>query len=106
MGYKQQGIRAHTSGRDCACDQRQPRERRRPCPLRGQSRSSGTAPGAPDHRDRLVANPIASFVTPPTRMRSCPDLLDQGWPRDQLRRPARDRQHRGHASSRPAVRRD
>jgi len=38
-------------------------------------------------------------------MRSCPDLLDQGWPRDQLRRPARDRRHRGHASGRPAVRR-
>jgi hypothetical protein len=35
--------------------QRQPRERRRPCAPRGQSRSSGTAPGAPDRRDRRVA---------------------------------------------------
>ena len=36
----------------------QPRERRRPCAPRGQSRSSGAAPGAPDLRDRRVANAI------------------------------------------------
>jgi hypothetical protein len=38
--------------------QRQPRERRRPCAPRGQCRSSGTAPSAPDRCDRRVANPI------------------------------------------------
>jgi hypothetical protein len=40
--------------------QRQPRERRCPCPRRGSSRSSGTPPGAPDRRDRRFANAIVS----------------------------------------------
>ncbi len=35
----------------------QPRERRRPCAPRGQSRSPGTAPGAPDRRDRAPGLP-------------------------------------------------
>jgi hypothetical protein len=34
--------------------------------LRGQSRSSGTAPGAPDRRDRRVANAITRFAAPKT----------------------------------------
>jgi hypothetical protein len=39
-------------------DNGQPRERRRLCTPRGQSRSSGTAPGAPDRRDRRVAKAL------------------------------------------------
>jgi hypothetical protein len=35
------------------------RARRRPCAPRGQSRSSGTARGAPDRRDRRVAKAVA-----------------------------------------------
>jgi hypothetical protein len=42
-----------------AVGQKQPRERRRPCAPRGQSRSSGTVPGAPDRRDRRVAVGVA-----------------------------------------------
>jgi hypothetical protein len=52
-----------------------PAERTR---ARGRIRSCAAAQIRPDPDERFVANPIASFVTPPTRMRSCPDLLDQG----------------------------
>ena len=40
--------------------QRQPRGRRHLCASRGQSRSSGTALGAPDRRDRRVATGVVS----------------------------------------------
>jgi hypothetical protein len=55
---KHESSRRADAGGAAGCGQRQPRERRRPCAPRGQSRSSGTAPGAPDRRDRLVAEAI------------------------------------------------
>ena len=48
-----------TRPRTTASGQRQPRECRRPCAPRGQSRSSDTAPGAPDRRDCHVAKGLA-----------------------------------------------
>ena len=58
-----------------ALGQRQPREPRRRCVPARATRSSGTAPGAPDWGDRRVAKAVAACVFAGTRKRSraaCP----------------------------------
>jgi len=53
-------LQAQRARRVTAVGQKQLRERRRPGAPRGQSRSSGTAPGAPT--DAIAASPMRSSV--------------------------------------------
>jgi hypothetical protein len=52
------------------CGQKAAAERRHPCAPHRQSRPSGTAPGAPDWRDRHVANAVAGRPAGWRRLRS------------------------------------
>jgi hypothetical protein len=88
---------------------RQPRERRRPCAPRWQSRSSSTTAGAPDRRDRCVAIGGARRRPARRRMRSSalgrPDASDGAIGKATTgRRPWAPAARRGGRQGRSAVR--
>ena len=85
--------------------QRQPRERRAYARLRGRSRSSGTAPGAPDRRDRRVATGSVRLAPAERRMRSRGPVRARGTVAVDEGRPAA-RRERDSASVGVSARRD